>query len=236
MCAAIAGSFCAVSATLADTVNLSYTGTGAGRNVKVILNGTGSNVFAGQLRHSFAGGTGAASGLSGILTTFCADLTEFTSTRWGAYEVKPIGSMPVSSGAGAMGAERAQAIYDLYGAAGGAQLGANADVAAAFQIALWEVVYDFNAAVGRSSLDVAGGSLRAQTTSGGTLNNSILTWLNSFFDSIVVNNVSQVGLVGLAAQGRQDQVVMIPFPAAAWIGFAGLAGVGILHSARRRVR
>jgi hypothetical protein len=233
---ALMGTMSAVSIAAADTVKLSYRHPGQGQIVQITVGGNTRNVFAGQLNHEFKDGTGAASGLAGPLVTFCVDAAESSTLKWATHTVTPMNQLPASLGYASMGAERSQEIYDLYSVAAGSQLGTgtSADLAAAFQVALWEIVYDFNAAEGRSSLDVSAGVMKVGSTSGGVLGASMLSLVNSFFDSIVAFSGPQGGLMGLGANGSQDQVVMIPLPPGALLGFAGLAGLAVVTVIRRR--
>lgn len=238
MLVALAGSLCAVSAASADPVNMKFVGFGQGRAVRVTINDNTVNLFAGQLRHTFSGGTGEGAPLNGTTrVTFGLDASKYVAVKWTPHSVSQVGAMPGSPGLSPLDADRAQAVYDLYSAAGGSQAGAGADAdyAAAFQIALWEIAHDFNAVEGRSSLDVASGSMKAQTLAGTALNGSVLTWVNSFFDSVVAITAAQTGLLGVGHMERQSQVVMIPLPNGALLGLAGLASLGVVGAARRRL-
>lgn len=225
------------SGAFADTVNLAFVGSGAGRSVQMKLGSLTQNVFAGQLRHSFTSPVGpAAAQLSGnTLVTFCTDASEYVRSVSSTYTVTPIPDLPVSTGWPSMGAARAQAVYDLYAAAAGSQLGstADADFAAAFQVLLWEIVYDFNGA--RTSLDTLNGTMQTRSTSGGALTDAITGYFNTLADTVVAITASQTSLIGLSRLGGQDQIVqvqLIPLPAPVLLGAVGL---GTLAVARRRV-
>ncbi len=235
---AVVGSLCAVATpAAADQVGMMYVGAGQGRDVRMSVGSLTMDVFAGQLKHQISGGTGAASGLNGVYTTFCADAAEYLKYAETPYSVAAIADLPKSSGWAPMGAEREQGVYDLYAAASGSQLGASsdADLAAAFQVALWEVIYDFNGT--RSSMDATSGIMSVSQTSGAALTGSMLSYLNGFFDAIMLVTAQQSGLIGLSNWGGQDQIVspvMIPLPNPALLGLAGMAGLGALAMIRRR--
>jgi hypothetical protein len=222
------------SAASADTVNLQFAGTGSGQNVRITIGASTFNCFAGQLRHNFSAGNGVAAGLTGTKVTFCTDLTEYVSSGGATYTVAPIASLPQTSGWPAMGATRAQAVYDLYAAAAGTQSasGASADLASAFQIVLWEIVYDYSGSA--SSLNLTAGNLRATRTDGSALGSGVMTQVNALFAAIG-SGAAQLGLMGLSNNGAQDQIVevptVIPLPPAAW---AGLSGLGLAFAIRRR--
>ena len=133
----------------ADTVDVQFLRTGAGRTIKFDLNGSRHNVFAGQLEHRFSNGTGIGADLNGDHLTYCTDLLEYVSGSTSTFDIVD----PQNAPATPMGPTRADALRDLYAHASGSQLarGADRDYAAAFQLAVWEVVYDFERApkVGR---------------------------------------------------------------------------------------
>jgi MYXO-CTERM domain-containing protein len=228
--AALAGG----SVALADSVDLKFVSTGKGRNVKFDLNGETQNVFAGQLKHEFSNGTGRAAGLSGTLITYCTDLLENTSKNTNRFDLVNTADAPSP----AMGQARADALSDIYVFAAGAHTDGSADrdFAAAFQVAIWEIVYDFDSSNGRSSLDVESGDFEAYKTNGSSLSSAVLGHLETLFDAIgtIGLGAEQTGLYALVNDGVQDQLIemaVVPLPGAAAMGLAGLAG---LAGTRRR--
>lgn len=225
----------AAGAVNADTVKLKFSDTGSGRDVRMSIGNDSFNCFAGQLVHTFSNGNGAAAGLTGNMITFCSDLTqEVSSLLPSTYTVTGVQNLPVSSGFGAMGDTKKQAIYDMYAAAGGQQMGSDADMAAAFQIAIWEVIYDYNG--NASSLNLASGQLKAKSTNGNALSSAITSRAGQLFSAIGMN-VAQTGLMGLSSQYYQDQILqtlqLVPVPTAALAGLTGLGGLMVM---RRRMR
>lgn len=223
------------SAAFADTVDVSFQGVGQGRVVHYSLNGSGRNVFAGQLLHNFSNGTGIGAELSGDILTYCTDLLEHVSRSTNQFDVVA----PEDAPAVPMGIVKANALRDLYTFAGGAQnsIGADRDFAAAFQIAIWEVVADYDGNVGRSSLAVDNGSFEARRTNGASLSGAIMGHLNSLFDAIGMVGARSDGrrLFAVKNDGKQDQLVelaVVPLPSAAGLGFAGLCGMAGIR--RRR--
>lgn len=224
--AIIAGLSCALAAGTsfgAHTVDVQFTATGLGENVRIVVGGNGQDVFAGELIHQFTNGVGMGVLLEGIQKTFCTDLDQFVTPTTKTYIITDVASIPVPP----MGADKAQAIYDIY-ALGEVKKGLgefNADTAAAFQLAIWEIVKDFDSGVGRSSMNLDSGNLNALAIGGGALSASIKTAADEFFDSIG-SGASGSFLVGLYNSEAQDQIAMIPAPGAAAglllaIGFAG---------------
>jgi hypothetical protein len=217
----------------ADTVRLQYTGHGAGHSIRLNIGSTQINsVFAGQLIHSFSLGTGVMSGVTGNHITFCTDLTEYVSTSGATYTVAPIASLPQSAGWPAMGSVREQAVFDLYSAANSMEFGSSNDWATAFQVALWEVVYDYSGSA--SSLDLLHGNFEARNTSGGSLTSSIQTKIAALFGGLGMGHANP-GLYGLTNNGSQDQLVqLVPLPLGSLWGAAGLGLVGVTKWRRGR--
>ncbi|MCA9297715.1 MAG: Cys-Gln thioester bond-forming surface protein [Phycisphaerales bacterium] len=219
----------------ADTVDVRFTGTARGRNVTLQKSGSTMNVFAGQLKHTLSNGTGTVgSRLDGDYLTFCTDLDQYVTSTTRTYEIADLATMPKP--AGGMGESRAQAIRNIFGFASGQQFvntSENRDFAAAFQLAVWEIAYDFNSAVGRSSLGVSSGSLIINAYGGGTLSSAIQAHLNDLFDAANDFNYHGSDVIGIASETAQDQILnaSIPLPSAALSGGLGLAG---LAASRRR--
>src|SRR5205085_1292098 len=136
-----------------------FEGMGASKGVRVTIGSSTFNTSAGQMMHTFSNGNGVTTPLNGqTRATFCTDLTESASSAGSTYTVTSIANLPQTAGWPAMGATRAQGVYNLFAAASGNQfLGSATDTyAAAFQIALWEVVYDYSGSAG--SLSLTGGN------------------------------------------------------------------------------
>lgn len=224
----VAALFMGASAAQADTVDVRFLGTGQGKSVKIDFNGKRSNVFSGQLRHELSNGTGVGARFHGEHLTYCSDLAQYVTSTRRTYQVTPIQNLP---GGGAMGADRAQAIHDLYAFADKAQLapGANADFAAAFQIAVWEVVYDYNVGAGLSSLSTTSGTLKVFNTNGQALSAAIRQNLVNFFNAVVNTHTTQRHVLGLSSGSYQDQMVFVPLPAPALMGLAGLGALALIR-------
>ena len=226
--AAIATVAVAASAN-AGFVDMKFLGTGEGSNVRTTHFGSTRNVFAGQLRHRITGGIGAEAALNGDHRTFCADFYQSTSSSYTPYEVV---EAELVSDTLPMGSIRADALRCIYTASGSAALNSNASssLAAAFQLAVWEIVTDFDGTMG--SLSITAGNFSAKKTDGNALSTTINNHLTALFAAVASSNEGVPNLVGLRSQCAQDQLVMgfsIPTP-----GTAVLAGMGILCIGRRR--
>lgn len=220
----------AAGAASADTVNAKFVGTGKGANVKIIGPGVNQNVFAGQLKHELSGGTGLGAMLNGTYVTYCSDISQYVTSTTKTYTVLPVEQVP---GASPMGLNKASALRNLYTFGAGAQLlnTATNDYAAAFQIAVWEIVHDYNSNLGVSSLSLTGGSFQAKNTNGNALPSGIATQLNTLFAGIfnLPEGANPVDIAGISHATAQDQIVTVPTP-----GALALAGTGGLLFIKRR--
>ena len=212
----------------ADSVNLQYTGPGAGQSFNVSVNGNASAAFAGQYNFIASGGTGAGAALSGALRTFCIDVLEPVAGGQQPYDLAELSDAPVTaSGDPAMGAAKAAAIARMYTFAGGQQFGSSSDYAAAFQLAIWEVIADLD-----TSLNIASGDFEVTDA----ISASTASILGDLLAAATDTSISQFGGLGaLTNEGLQDQIyaVAIPLPGAAGLAAVGLAGVGLTVRRRR---
>ncbi|MFA6046399.1 MAG: Cys-Gln thioester bond-forming surface protein [Phycisphaerales bacterium] len=216
----------------ADMINVQFTGTGAGSNVHINSPSFNGNVFAGQLKHTLSNGTGDAAAYNGNYLTYCTDLAQHVTSSTKTYDVVSITQLPDGS---PMGAVKANAIRSLYSAANSAQsgVGTSNDLATAFQLAVWEIVTDFNPVASNAGLSITGGNFHATTTNGGSLSSGILNQLNTLFAAASAG-AGGTDLVGIRSGQYQDQILPIAVPAP---GAAALASLGLLcMTGRRRAR
>jgi hypothetical protein len=220
-------------AAAADSVDLSYTGSGKGRSFDIVANGTSTRVFAGQLTFSVVNGSGSTGVLlNGSLMTYCIDVLERVGGGSRTYDLADLQDAPVTAGgiAPAMGPEKAAAIGRLYTAAAGDQFGTSNDFSAAFQLAVWEVIADFGTT--GATLDIDSGNFEVT----GGINAGTESVLTSLLAAAADDSVATFsGLGALTNAGFQDQLysVVVPLPGAAGLAAVGLAGVVV--SRRRRM-
>ena len=230
-----AASMLAISgASFADTVDVKFVGTGKGQSIRYSMDGESRRVFAGQLIHNFNNGTGIGAQLEGDLRTYCTDIFEYTSRNTRSFDVVAPEHAPTQP----MGIDKANALRDLYAFADGNQSRSSTsrDYATAFQIAVWEIVGDYELSAGRTSLSVEDGTFKAFRTNGSSLTSSVLGHLTTFFDAIgTIGARNGVDVFAVRNDGAQDQLVdlqTVPLPTTAGLGFAGL--LGIAGTRRRR--
>jgi len=129
-------------------------------------------------------------------------------------------------GAGPMGDTKADQIRKLWAAHYDEALTSN-DKGAAFQVAVWETVYD-------DDDDLFAGGFRARYTSlasAPTFVQLAQQWLNG-----VSGLTAMANLGAMSSCRQQDQIVMVPLPAAAWAGMGLLGGIAAIRRARRKAR
>ncbi len=204
------------SAASADTVQAQFTGTGYGQNVSVSQDSGANfgNVFAGQLQYTLSSSSGPTYYLNGQWISFCTELGQFTNGNNQLYTVMDVADLPIP-GAG-MGAAKAGMVAQLFTAAAGSQYSASNDLASAFQLAVWEIVNDYDGST-LASMDLGTGIFRGNVN--GTIGGMVSTFLSGAF-----NASSGADIIGLGSETYQDQLIEVPAPGVlALLGFAGLS-------------
>ncbi len=210
-------------AASAQTVNMHFLGVGEGRNVRISLDGDQRNVFAGELRHSVtASNTGEVP--VGDYTTFCVDLAQYVSRNSSVFNVNPLSATPELVSSTPEAANR-------LASAAGSHLAGDTDSAAAVQLVLWELLYDFDPQVGIASLDLTAGRFSASKTNGNALWSSVSSIASSLLSTTMGDLPSNAaGNYRVLTSGdRQDQIVPVPST-----GPLALAAVGGLLTVRRK--
>jgi len=236
MVAAVAAVVCGSVSTKADSVTMSYINTSpndvstvysAGASVNPILATAGEFNFHVTAVDNSSGGNPIQAGTD--IVTFCVNtnadiLNNLYNVDYAAFD--PPGS------------DNADVLRHWY-AAYFNLIGSDAARAAAFQLGIWEIVNDHDAAVWAYTPGVAGdlavGNFRILSSPEFTL---VDTWLGANFMSVDASAWKVIELHPAQTGGSQDQIygTNIPVPAAAWMGLstlAGLAGLGIVR--RRRL-
>ena len=206
----------------ADTVALDFTGTGKGQNVSLSVSG-GSyyNQWAGQLKFTLSATASTPAGFpTGSLILFCTELTQYAAD--GTFDISALDTAPTS---GPMGSSAADAIRELYAIADPAQFGSSNKDAAAFQIAVWELAYDYDGTNGSKSFGA--GAVRVSAPA------DVLTQANTWLSS-VDGFGPRTSLKALTHSSKQDQIIVVPLPGTVALGLAGLAGVGVVRRFRPR--
>lgn len=191
-----------------------------------------------------AGGANNTPGYGGAFTSFCTDIKDFVSIGGLAtYNPAPtdIALAPILNGtgqtfntdlAGGMGTVRASLLSLLYGQHYADAI-TTADKSSAFQLAIWEIVYEpvatSLATVNLSNYNVTSfngpGGLGFKASGGDT------TLANTWLQNLNLQGAG-LSLAALSSTTYQDQIVVVPPPQAV---FAGLA-LGVSCLVWRRLR
>ncbi|MBL9141081.1 MAG: hypothetical protein JNK53_04380, partial [Phycisphaerae bacterium] len=197
--------------------DVNFLGTGYGQNVDVWFGAYHHTGFAGQLMLGLTNSTGGCD--NGVYTAYCSELNQFIGGNY-QYDQVPVAALPDPGPP--MGAARADAIARMWYGAAGAQYGTDSDFTAAFQVAIWEIEYDWTGLTTLADLSSGG-------FTGSGFNANMLADLNFLF-GLANGNGLMSNLCGLSNHDRQDQIIEVPGP-----GSLALLGVlGIILPNRRR--
>ena len=220
----------AAAAAHADIVEMHYTGLGSGHRVQINAGDRAMSTFAGQLIHNVTRADESWRLGIGAQPFFCADLYQYASSSSNPFTISGLTDVPDSR---PMSAQTALAVKSLFASAGQAQFDRNApnDVAAAFQLALWEVVSDYDSELGRSSLDIDSGWFRARDAGGSTLSVAVQDRLGTLFDAVADGERFHGEIFALRSPRAQDQLASIPTSGS----IASLCfGLALVYGRRRR--
>ena len=222
----------ATTGASAETLDLTYGGlVGGGVAVNVTHSGGSLNTAAGLFQWN-----------GGTAHSFCVELTQYVGTGTTSYDCTTLeaASTDLATAIGAVDDTELAYIAELFEKHSAAALaftspGNTTDLteAAAFQFALWEIVYE-----GTGAWNVGSGdTFMEQFTTGGNggLVGAAVTMANEWLGGLTgtVSDAWLQRVVLLTNGNRQDQVLLVPLPAPFAFGALGVLGVMI---GRRRFR
>jgi hypothetical protein len=237
------------SAAYDDTVSMTFDEVGLGQGVIFKFDGNGDGAFsggagsgdligatvAGRLSWSVQSVTGDANPYSAgqTLYTFCTEVNQYVGLgQTYTYDLISAAQAPLSN---PMGETAANALGSLFGAYYETAVNGTNAQAAAFQIAVWEIVYEMADAVeGLEDLNVNTGEFRV--IAGATARAQANSWLASLAGLLVDGQI-----LGFGNLSGQDQLALgalagggvVPLPAPVMLAGFGLLGLVL---ARRRLR
>ncbi|MBZ0171563.1 MAG: hypothetical protein K8E66_04215, partial [Phycisphaerales bacterium] len=178
--------------------------------------GISGNVFAGSVKHRVDGE---------LLMTYCIN-----PDQWAQGGVKNFDMTTLGSALSFRDDYQAKAnvIAELADSVGATlwETDTDKDVAAAFQLSVWEIVKDFDSDLGGASFNFDGGSFRASGK------DSVFDLANNMLSGIGFGRDNDIGYLGYTHDRHQDFMGKdIPAPGALALG---LAGIPLLTSRRRR--
>ena len=161
-------------------------------------------------------------------TTFCTELTQFISTGDEfTYSSVAVSSMPTVGQLGApMGSFRAGLIQELFNDHYATAVNGTLTEAAAFQVAVWEIVYEDrldDAESGLTTIAIAADA--GANTFVISSNYDAVQQANLWLDMLTGNYSEDSSLIGFGSESAQDQLLLVPLPAPLWLAGVGLAGV-----------
>jgi len=219
---AVAASAGLASIAAAEQVSFQYQSLGEGRNVRISENGGAYfNVFSGSVIHN-------VDGVRAV--TYCIDPDQWAQTGTMNFQQESlVNALDHRSEHQA----KAWAIAELANAAGATLWtdDVDNDLASAFQIAVWEIVLDFNSAGGASSLALSSGNFRAMSTNGSPLSGAVQSHFDNLVGGLSFGPVATGGYTAYTNDAKQDFMAQIPTPGT---GILALAGLPLIGSRRRR--
>ncbi|MDX9911658.1 MAG: hypothetical protein RBS39_07500 [Phycisphaerales bacterium] len=212
-------------------------GIGRGHNLTFKLGNSAVTRWTGQYVVDMSNPDGPlASQYVGQFNVFCIELSQELSSSTRRYNVGAVNTIPLLGAGDFLSLMRAGAVRDIFADFGGDALSSSAsdDLAAAFAIALWEIVYDYNPAQPQQNLNLFGGTFTFVHPD--SLSDSVEAIVNNIFNSIGQN--LNPPIAGFSNLNHQDFVTcqdggctIVPLPTT-----AGLGGLGLLLAGTRRRR
>lgn len=236
----------ATVASSAHAIDIRYDGVQSLGTYRVTLpSDSQKHVYAGRMAYSVMAGGDSRFATGSTFFSFCTDLDQFVKNQSKPYEFfsnsddtdgdHGIDDMPIvqDENEPGMGIVKAQAVSALFLSRFADATSGDSEKASAFQLALWEIVYEPYASegvLGALNLSSAAGTFRVTEGNSGTVSLA-QTWLNEVA-AMDLGSISN-NLIGFGSPDYQDQLTLIPLPAGALMGLVGLGGA---IAARRRMR
>ena len=230
-------------AASADVIVTRLDGQDLGLNATISTN-YGSNAYsvdAGLYEWTTRPGT-TLPGLSSSFSTVCVDLSQYISTgSTYTYQATAVADMPTVGAAPSLTGLRVGLLTDLFSKYWDKANDSDKN-AAAFQLAVWEIVYE-DLSKPAAGLDTDTGKFRANVA-GSTADDLADTWLKSLNGSNP-GSLGGLSFVGLVSGTNQDQLTVykpsvtpptptpVPAPAGVVLAAVALGAVGLRRTRTR---
>jgi hypothetical protein len=217
LCGVAAAATLAASAA-AGPVSFDYVGPGSTEWVRLSVDGVESNVLAGSFVHLLEGQR---------VMTYCLDPDQAALEGPGTFDL--VGLAGGLAGRGDVN-DRKQAILRMANQAGPGLFAdlPDTELAVAFQMAVWEIVIDFDPVVGRASLDINTGDLIVTRTNGNAIGGGAAAAAQLLLDAAVFGDTGGLDFIALTDPEHQD-FFTVPTP-----GALALLAVAAPAAIRRR--
>lgn len=216
----------------AQTIGVQFLDTKKGSTLTVTSPTANGDFFAGQLSHALSNPLGGTPvDLAGTRSTFCIELAQFVSSSLITYAYLDTNSGSIYTGIQPYDSRITAAVWMFSRFGQLASTTTNNNVAAAMQLALWEVMTDWDPVLGRSSLSIDSGAFSATKTNSNAINGALLTQLNLYLDGAVPGVGLPRDVAVLVSDTAQDQITFVPTPGA---GLIAAAGAAVLLGRRKR--
>lgn len=220
------------SATVASAADLDLNWDGmyfGGSSLTAKSSITSGTFYAGAMNWSEVGNA------ANTYTTFCTEVNQVVKDP-SSFDYVDLSDAPDTLGG--MGDYRAGLVQGLYNGFYSQALASRTE-SAAFQIAIWEIVYESGVTSGGSyTLDTAAGGFKitggSSTVEKDSFGMSAVGLANQWLASLT-SSLNVTTLTGLTSSDAQDQIIITPIPLPAPIMLGGL-GLLCLPVARRMVR
>ncbi|MFK7960978.1 MAG: hypothetical protein AB8G96_10680 [Phycisphaerales bacterium] len=238
--AAIAATSIVSSASAVDLAFNNLYGV-TGFSVDLAGSDISGTLAAGRLDYTVTGDTDPYFAVGQQISSFCSEIDQGVTGMavpydfYGVDEAEGIEAIPTPGTIGGpMGLAKAGFVSDLFTKYFVTAINGTETQAAAFQIALWEVVYEGPGDDGGiGTLDLDGGAFTVGGSGDGDREDAI-DLANQWLATLVDNGISD-DMLGMGSATFQDQLTLlvVPIPGALALGLIGMGGVATM---RRRLR
>ena len=224
-----------------DTLTVSRLGTSPSHAIRYSYDSSRNwdDIASGQDYFGIAGVNNFQRDSGGFIKTFCVEMNEGFVDDPIVYTVTELGDVPEDVNPGPMNSVRQTLMQDLYarhyddatGYVPGDSWSDAQNIAAAFQLVVWEISHEnFSTESDTSTANAEMSIVLGAMAFTDTFNADVLLIADSMINSLGDGGyMAYSQLLGLTSTDNQDMLIVVPSPA-----IAGLAGLGLAGMRRRR--